>query len=373
MNPKITSFNELEQESAQIIKSLNLSEYLIPSNLNIEKQTFLERYQSRSIYNPQFEYQVLHVEADTIEAIKKLQRSFGQIKDECEELVQLYVEEKLEGLLRTIHFYSLVDRNEKSFVEWLNHLYSPPSDELLKQAESELSQLTSSAGEEQSVSPKEMVQHMQKALIERNFHDWSVVIKPMIARIAVNPNLKTINISETAKFEKNAVKRLIVHEVDTHVRRSVNGSMQPYLFMATGMEAMETEEGLAALAEQVSGVSETEIYMRNLLRLICCSKSSSMSFYELFEYALPYMRSENKAFDLVARVKRGLGDTTQAGGWLKDQVYFAGLVKMKQLSRSMIEKLFIGKISLEQLALVDKLKQPLNYNYIIPEWIQLIP
>jgi hypothetical protein len=49
------------------------------------------------------------------------------------------------------------------------------------------------------------------------------------------------------------------------------------------------------------------------------------------------------------RVKRGLIDTAEKGGFYKDQLYFKGYQKVKNLTPECREKLWIGKVGIKHV------------------------
>ena len=63
------------------------------------------------------------------------------------------------------------------------------------------------------------------------------------------------------------------------------------------------------------------------LKYIACVMAAEMGFVELFNELQKYMSDEKSRFSLCLRVKRGLTDTSQHGGYYKDKVYLEGAVE----------------------------------------------
>ena len=71
------------------------------------------------------------------------------------------------------------------------------------------------------------------------------------------------------------------------------------------------------------------------LRVIACQWAVSKGFYELFNLLNNYV-SIDDSWNLTLRVKRGLEDTSQVGGFLKDSLY---LLQMTSKAQHLFRKL----------------------------------
>jgi hypothetical protein len=78
--------------------------------------------------------------------------------------------------------------------------------------------------------------------------------------------------------------------------------------------------------------------------------SAYLSFTELFENLGQYVDDPMKRWKQCLRAKRGVSDTSQPGGYYKDQCYLSGAAQIL-LNRDSIDfyKLYSGKISLDDL------------------------
>lgn len=187
--------------------------------------------------------------------------------------------------------------------------------------------------------------------------------------MSVSGLLQTVKVKDTAMFTENELQRLFVHEIETHILRNENGKTQRYEMFTYGFpDNISTEEGLAILAEQLNNLRDETDELRYALRVVLCYKCFEMDFYDLFKLANQYF-DEDRAFDMVARVKRGLTDTSQFGGYTKDQVYFTGYHQIKNLPKETLKKLYIGKIGIQHLELINQFDD-LNYKVRIPQWIE---
>ena len=79
-------------------------------------------------------------------------------------------------------------------------------------------------------------------------------------------------------------------------------------------------------------------------------KAKTMSFVELFEHLEKYQSCRRERWDIVARVKRGLTDTSQYGGLCKDAYQFLGAVELLKNRRKIeFSQLFLSKISYQDV------------------------
>ena len=83
-----------------------------------------------------------------------------------------------------------------------------------------------------------------------------------------------------------------------------------------------------------------------------------MSFVELFNDLEKFVDDQKRRWKFVMRVKRGLSDTSKAGGYYKDHVYLKGAVKILENRRKInFKELYCGKISIEDLMKFKEEKQ----------------
>ncbi|MDX3455461.1 DUF1704 domain-containing protein [Streptomyces sp. ME02-8801-2C] len=153
--------------------------------------------------------------------------------------------------------------------------------------------------------------------------DWTVLIKAdMAARMSVLAARRQINLRSDLLVSVEGLVHLTMHEIGTHVFRSVNARRGPRILHLRLPGHTATEEGLAVWHEQtVAGA--TNVDPRFALRVIAVHRALTGSFTEVVTDLLPHTGLRT-AFDVAVRVKRGLTDTSAPGGYLKDHAYLAG-------------------------------------------------
>ena len=101
-------------------------------------------------------------------------------------------------------------------------------------------------------------------------------------------------------------------------------------------------------------------------RVLAIHLALENSFRDTFNYLKKYF-SEETAYHLTLRAKRGLSDTSKPGAFTKDLIYLKGYEKIKTHLNNNPEdlnKLFIGKIAIEDLNYINSLKSGPLYNFL---------
>ncbi|MEK6958429.1 MAG: tyrosine/phenylalanine carboxypeptidase domain-containing protein, partial [archaeon] len=180
---------------------------------------------------------------------------------------------------------------------------------------------------------------------------------------SVNHFTREITVSDELCVSENELKRAIVHEIEAHIYRSLNGAIQPYMIFSKGLskETTETDEGLAVYVEKAQGVN-LESQLKNYAgRVIAIHTAQKKSFYETFEEMRKYF-SEEDAYYLTLRAKRGTYDLGAGGAFVKDALYLKGMVSVEEfLKERQVWELYMGKYAISDTPLVldvDGLKKP---------------
>src|SRR5205823_4533715 len=90
-------------------------------------------------------------------------------------------------------------------------------------------------------------------------------------------------------------------------------------------------------------------------RVLASRRALTASFRRVFEELRDEGFDEQQAFSITKRVKRGLGDTSGPGGYIKDHIYLEGdlLVEQFVAQGGDVRRLYVGKIGLQQLDLLE--------------------
>ena len=190
--------------------------------------------------------------------------------------------------------------------------------------------------------------------------DWSVTKSLNIARNSVKIGVKRKEVLVDGEIERSRFKlrKTLVHEVGTHVLRSVNGFKSGFdaLGNANLPSYLDVEEGLATWNESQMNLLTLGWLKRKAALTWGIYVGEELTFRQLYNCVLGVL-PKSSAFSVVYRVKRGLGDTSCPGVYTKDIVYFRGFRKVKsklEKDKSLYEKLYAGKIDFKQCEWVDE-------------------
>jgi uncharacterized protein (TIGR02421 family) len=174
----------------------------------------------------------------------------------------------------------------------------------------------------------------------------------------------------SAVFRTKRVDALIQHEVGTHVVTYENGRAQPLKLLTVGLPGYdETQEGLALLSEYVSGGLDPLRLRLLAARVIAVDTLiHGADFLEIFkELREGHTLAPKTAWGVTIRVAR-------SGGLTKDVIYLRGISRVLEFvsQNKTIEPLLVGKLSLDDVPLVEELieRKILQPPWIRPRWTE---
>ena len=347
---------EIRRRFKEIGSKLSILYYASPMNLEEQKALFL----SGAIENPSFVYRPLEYNPDEIEY--KLNHF---------DLTGLYNEDELHEKLNDLkqkHTYNLQRGVSHKVCEIARSLYGYPDEELVQFAYERLTELQPST-EPKIVPSEHMKQVLENELEKYGLFDWRIEFSDKNIT-TMYPFQRKITISQKRLFAENDLKRLPVHEVGVHVLRSVNMDQRNEEVIKTQMRGpyLDTEEGLASYAEEITNSSSIEVQRDYAGRTIAVHHMlQGATFRELFSILQEYGFTDEQAWFLCVRVFRG-------GGLTKDIAYLQGYRRVKQFvaEGGDILILYIGKVGLQHAPAIKTLlkKGRLTEPKYIPDFLR---
>ncbi len=168
------------------------------------------------------------------------------------------------------------------------------------------------------------------------------------------------------RYTKEKLADLLRHELETHILRSINQTHQNWGDQKIdGVSFRKTEEGLAGLHTHL--FRKNKIIRKSYLTYLAVSIAQQSSFSTVFHTLLTFQVSPATAWNIALRTKRGMADTSQAGGLTKDIAYLEGTISVwnwLMQPKNHAKDLYIGRVGLKDLARVlpfattDQLKYP---------------
>ncbi len=309
--------------------------YLSPQNINQERARFLSDGRHRA---PRFAYPTFPLDLSTY---RNYALELVHYHGEYEGLVHQYA--KRSSAL--ISMLMSLQRGEPIKSRDAEALYGLPDAEAVRAAERILS-VPFRRERGAQLSPREV--RAAIAPLIRSY-GWKVRLSPMLSKMKVSPVRQTLYIASDARFTRQEVERLKVHEIGVHIIRAQHQALLDFPLKEL-FNPIEVEEGLAYKMEEMHGVLSSEQEHIYAARLIAVAKGR-VGFPELFSLVRGYGFSPEDAFTITARAKRGILDTAQPGGLTRDHVYLSGKLAVEKYlaGGGTLEALFVGKAGLSDL------------------------
>jgi uncharacterized protein (TIGR02421 family) len=317
--------------------------YPRPINTHLENKKLMK---DRS-YNPQLRYE-------------KYQPNLAQIKEKLEQIKIKKVgfgeilSKKRDELMD--HCNLLMSIGTKSFTDYSINLYGKPSKELIKKSYKLMEMDTTQNGDVTKFNTVSSIKKILDSLLGYGFK-WQVKALDMVVGARFNLSKRVLYINKNRKFSDDDLKRLIVHEIGTHIARAENGKKQKYAIFSYGLpNYLETEEGLAVYNEKINNLLTNTNLKHYAGRVIAVDLALENSFSVTYNELLQYFNKEF-AWNLALRAKRGLIDTSKKGGFTKDYVYLKGYYMIKDFVEKggNVKDLYVGKIGIEHLPIIKEL------------------
>lgn len=319
-----------------------------------EKQKFFSMRKSGRLYEPQFRYRDLSPRAYACymktSQFKSGETAYSEFLDETREML-------------SVKLRLLYSRGKPMFTSIGRILYPLPSKEEIKAASDLLDTCSKEKFPEKDRTDQWMADQLGKNLSDSGLVGWKVVISEnMSSSASVSPGGRKVNIRKGSFFSGSDIARLTVHEIGVHAKRAENGHAMPLKIFRIGLkDYLETEEGMAAYSEYKNSI--TSGLRLFALRVLAVDWASRYPFSAVFQKLCDRGASEELAWQLTQRVKRGMLDTSRPGCYPKDVSYFRGYLL---ISRIMSEKRYswddlmkFGKVSvmhIKRLLELEKVK-----------------
>lgn len=344
---------------------LGLLSRLRPLNAKEEKKRFFE---SGYMQNPQFVYPEFEVDlayaAHELEAIDiDISRSIGVLLEEKRRQSRRQID-----LLRTVQMSDLKqlwqeqgskggldEFQAKSFTKASLELFGGIDSIALQAARDELKNYKPK-NEKRGIKAKEIKARFQSAIEESGLENWTVDLRcDMVSDFATTIGKKRVfYVRHDLELSSVELEKAIVHEIYTHAFRMENALRQPYLALRNTANYLSAEEGLALYNERLVSTGYTEKFFLPIFYLLATKKALKFSFVEVFAYLRELGLSEQYAWSVTLKVKRGIRDTSLPGAFTKDANYWSGYLDVSKYvsSGGELTDLYYGKIGLQDVAYV---------------------
>lgn len=348
----------IDEKVAEIDEQIKLLSYINPRNLEEQRKVFFEHPE----FNPRFLYKDCELD------IESLRRELKRIPRLDHPLYPLYAK-KIESLEYKL---ALIEtRGTEEFSDWSEKLFGAATRYMYREAVSFIKSHPEEDGPDPSeeLDFKETTEVLEAFLRKHKLSHWKIKsIEDSVADIQVTKK-NSILLKKGATFQKNRLEALLVHEIGTHVFRYENGKTQPLRILERGTaNYLQTEEGLAIWNQNQLGLHLGQKFFQPAMLVVAIHMAAKMGFCDLFHYLKEtYALTDDEAWKLCVKSKRGLINTENTGAFTKDVMYFYGYRDIqKYLKRGgQIKDLYAGKYAIEDLEMVQSLEGLVEPKYLL--------
>ena len=347
-------------EVSSLLTNLSIPIGLVFTPINLKEER--ERFFDSDVYEPHFRYR--GVKNSNSEIFRRLS-SLKSISDVDPRISDFYIQ-LIESKRDSHNLMSAVGNNE--LVSEISYRkYGKPTDLLFRNAARVLRGNVSNYNivKYPSIKDGDMLNYNQIGEIFNTvfshfkLNEWKMQPSKNISKNSMKVGVKSqwVLVDPNIQKSKFKLKKSLIHEVGTHVFRSINGQRSGFSALGNANLAsyLDIEEGLATWNESYMDLLTLSSLKKKAAMTWAIYIGEKLSFRQLYNNILGVFPS-NTAFSISYRVKRGLGDTSYPGIYSKDIVYFRGFRKVKKAlekDKSLYEKLYAGKIDLKQCEWVD--------------------
>ncbi len=371
---EIQDLKILDQNIFTLNKKISLAKVLKPTNYLSELDTFVSK---KGKYNPTFHYS--YPSTTKIASWRnKLQRLYDQhaqgtlLESPFAKLLYNKIDE-LDHTVSLIEAYAKQDF--KSIYTHNKALFNDFDPDLIALAKRKLREyvLPEKNHMGKKMTPTETKKRLLAFMKERSIEGVPVYATTRsMSRIAVGykhdkPFIRLL-MTNRGSFWEAKLESKLVHEIDVHLKRYLNGQKMGWNIMTMGTaKYIIDEEGLA--------IWKAEQIMKNYLpdyntiaiyeKYDSLFKAKTLNFMQLAEYIMKHKKGKNKkhtlsgVYNTALKLKRGIQQTKHIHQWaiyMKDKVYLDGYAKISnhiQKNNGVVdERLMVGKITLEDIDLI---------------------
>jgi hypothetical protein len=330
-----TDYTKIDSELFKAVSMLS-QEMLMPTNYDSEKEKFF----SDTEYNPVFSYPKTNLDLENIKnnllAMEIPSSRLGKI-----------FRNKRDEILGIIEMISSLGSHSPAVIS--REIYGFPEETLVRKA---WHVMAIEDKPDLIFIPSMKVKICLEKAIEKYGLDWKVKEKAMGIKCSLDFKKKILYLKKDFFFTDGFMKRILIHEIGTHILRYENSLNHKYKIFSIGLSNyIQTEEGLALYNEEKNACLSIPTLKTHAARVIAIDLASQSSFSETFKTMVPFVGKEN-AYELAAMAKYGMADTSVPGAFTKSYLPLKGFFKLRKylFEGGMINDLYYGRIGTEDLA-----------------------
>lgn len=333
-----SSILNVDTELSQLLKNFELLAYINPNNNTQEKKRFFKNNCSEL---PKFKYSPIRINPFEL----KQELSNLRVQDISDVSIRHMYESVINSYFDKIDLLSSLD-TPKFLYNSLRY-FGRPSKTDIQNAHYflHLPEVPGEPKRSPSLGVDEAMVSFKEGLESYGFESKIEKSNRVIAQVMVLNAKKTILFNPNAKFSRGQINALVEHEIGVHMVTTMNSNMQELRLFNLGLPMnTETQEGLAILAEYLSGNISMKRLKKLAFRVIVADMMcNGADFIECYNFLVnDHGLDQDDAFSVVTRIFRG-------GGFTKDYLYLSGFVSILRFwqNGNDLSPLLVGKTSLE--------------------------
>ncbi len=337
---------EIDKALVRIDKKLLLLKYITPTNIEAERQKFIEKSGN---YIPNFEYKDIPFDLDQLEHELKI------IEIPDIPLSGLY-SDKQEEVHNKIRFLrAFVQQNAADMTLYSKKVFGDIVEENFAVAKEKITQRDEIKAEEEFLSYEDIKDYMKKFN-----HIYGIKVKILQADTTARFTMKgdALIFRKGATVWKREMRSIIAHEIEGHYLRKINGRKSNFSLLAKWSAGyIETDEGIAIYNQNRFLTPRDKKYYGIFERYYFVQYALKHSYRRLVKHLAEFYDDDyERVFAYMLRLKRGLKDPSKEGVFMKDVVYVNGFLSVDSYLTGWgsLESLYIGKLHIDDLEIIKE-------------------
>lgn len=331
----------LDESLMRIDKKLLMLKYITPTNIDSERQKFIEK---SGDYIPKFEYREIPFDIEELEHELKL------IEIPDIPLSGLYDKKQQEIYNKLQFFRAFRDQDTSDMTLYSKKIFGDITEQNFINSKDIITGRDQVESEQEFLSYEDIKDYMKKFN-----HIYGIKVKILQADTTARFTMKgdTLVFRRGASVGKREMRSIIAHEIEGHYLRKINGRQSPYSIMARGAARyIETDEWIAIYNQNRFITPRDKKYYSIYERYYFTGYALKHSYRRLIKHLAEFYEDDyERVFAYMLRLKRGFTDPSREWVFMKDVVYVNGFLSVESYLDTgwSLEDLYIWKLHLDDI------------------------
>jgi len=331
----------LDEAIMKIDKKLLILKYVTPTNIESQRQIFIEKLWD---YVPKFEYQEFPFSLDELEHELKI----IEIPDIPGSELYAKKQEEIHNKIRFLRAFT--EQNASDMTLYSKKIFWDIIDENFDTAKEKITLRDNIKTEDEYLTYSDIKDYMKKFN-----HIYGIKVKIIEADTTARFTMKgdTLVFRKWATVWKREMRSIIAHEIEWHYLRKINGRKSDFSILARGTARyIETDEWIAIYNQNRFITPADKKYYSIFERYYFVWYALKHSYRRLVKHLAEFYDEDyERVFAFMLRLKRGFVDPSKEGVFMKDVVYVNGFLSVESYLESgwTLEALYVWKFHLDDM------------------------